>query len=139
MNRIYPYISTHFLLIAFVLSKGYLSQKAPVSILNLPLLRSSSLLRWSVSDSYLLALTKLHNHPGHTSNNNRRDIDPLPGRASLTLSRSSTTDLAAVTTEGIQETVQIEGNGQLWSDVKVPSEDATCNAFVNMIYALTFS
>lgn len=119
VNR-YPHISTHFLLIAYVLSKGYLSQKGPMSDFYLPLFRCSSLLRWSVTDSYLLALTRLHNHPGHTSNNNRRDIDPLPVHVFLPLRGSSNTNLTAVTTERIQERVQIEVNGQHGLMLKCP-------------------
>ncbi len=77
-----------------------------------PTFRGRGLLRWSVTDSYLLALARLHNHPGHTNNNNRRDIDPLPGHFFLPLRGSSNTDLTAVTTQGIQERVQLEVNGQ---------------------------
>lgn len=50
---------------------------------------SPSLLRWSVTDSYPLALERPHRHPGHTSNNTRRDIDPLPDCIFLPLRGSS--------------------------------------------------
>lgn len=40
------------------------------------------------------------------------DIDPLPVHVFLPLRGSSNTDLTAVTTEQIQEIVQIEVNGQ---------------------------
>ncbi|KAM7367554.1 hypothetical protein PAMP_013843 [Pampus punctatissimus] len=71
--------------------------------LNKP--RGRGLLRWSVIDSYLLALARLHNHPGHTSNNNRRDIDPLPGHVFFPLRGSSNSQTSQLSNKAKQSSI----------------------------------